>query len=338
MYDLLYSTFPRQVAYPYRKTVDRKEFYSTINRLNGKVRLFSSVYNFTGSQHFDKISLDLDKIFFDFDGPEAFENTMAFTFHLRKANLKHLLLFSGGGYHVYLFTKGYENLKNKKACLTNVHDYFLKEYCCHFDKAIFGDIARVATIPNTWNTKRQRYCIPIFANEIIKGFEYHSNLAKEQRFEFEINGEELFDVSGFDSSEESSYEVEVTEEVKAQIDSDEILSQMPPCIASLLANASHTRVGWRGRFLLIVYLRDSGILYGNACDIITRYLTAQKRGVSEAVHCIREERQAKHIYERDESLFPSCESLRREGFCRSSRLCAHCKKGDSGSHILAIYR
>ncbi len=338
MYDLLYSTFPRQIANPYRKTVDKKEFYSTINRLNGKVRLFSSVYNFTGSQHFDKISLDLDKIFFDFDGTEAFENMMAFTFHLREANIKHLLLFSGGGYHVYVFTKGYKNLKNKKACLMNVHDYFLKEYCCHFDRAIFGDVARVATIPNTWNTKRQRYCIPIFANEIIKGFEYHSNLAKEQRFDFEIKGEELFDVSGFDSAEESTYEIEVTEEVKAQIDSDEILSQMPPCIASMLANASHTRIGWRGRFLLIVYLRDSGILYGNACDIITRYLTAKKRGVSEAIHCIREERQAKYIYGRDESLFPSCESLRREGFCRSSRFCNHCQKGDSGSHILAIYR
>jgi hypothetical protein len=341
MYDMLYSSFPRQIAYPHRKTVEEDEFYSLINRLNGKVRIFASVYNFTANPVFDKINLDLDKIFFDFDGDQAKDNLMALTFHLRKLDLKHLILFSGGGFHVYLFTTGYDRLKNKKMCLTNVHRYFMKEYSITFDQAIVGDIARVATVVNTWNTKRKRFCIPITMNEILSmSYEQISEKAKKQRFDFEPCGSKLFDVSSYDGTEDYGYaEVTMSEDIKREIDADALLSKLPPCIASMLADAnSGARIGWRGRFLILVYLRDSGVLYGNACDIITKYLKHSKNGTTESHHCLREEHQAKRIYERDESLFPSCESLRREGYCRSAEFCSHCKRGDSGSHIQRIYR
>jgi len=340
MYDMLYSSFPRQIAYPYRKTVDEDEFFKTINRLNGKVRIFSSVYNFTAKPVFDKINLDLDKIFFDFDGDNALENTKFLAFHMKKMDLKHLIFFSGGGFHVYLFTTGYNCLKNKKACLTNVHKYFITEYKVDVDKAVVGDIARVATIPNTWNTKRQRYCIPITMNDLPMGYEHISKLAKKQRFDFEPCGSKLFDVSSFDGTEDYGYaEVTVSEEIKEQINADEILSKLPPCLATMLANAnSGTRVGWRGRFLLLVYLRDRGTLYGNACDIINAYLKNTKGGVVESHHCLRDEQQARRIYERDESMFPSCEQLKREGICTTGSFCSFAKKGDHGSHIQTIYR
>jgi hypothetical protein len=340
MYDMLYPTFPRQIAYPHRKTVDEDDFFRTINRLNGKVRVFSSVYNFTANPAFDKINLDLDKVFFDFDGDDALENAKFLAFHLQKMDLKHLIFFSGGGFHIYLFTTGYDRLKNKKACLTNVHKYFIAEYNIDVDKAVVGDIARVATIPNTWNTKRQRYCIPITMNDLFKGYEHISEMAKQQRFDFEPCGSKLFDVSTFDGTEDYGYaEVTVSEEIKEQIDADEILSKLPPCLATMLANASSgSRVGWRGRFLILVYLRDRGTLYGNACDLITQYLKHSKSGVAESHHCIREEQQARRIYERDESMFPSCEQLKREGVCAASGFCSFCKRGDHGSHIQSIYR
>lgn len=340
MYGMLYKSFPRQIAYPHRKTVDEAEFYSIINRLNGKVRIFASIYNFTANPEFDRINLDLDKVFFDFDGDNALDHTKRLAFHLRRADLKHLILFSGGGFHVYLFTKGYENLKNKKACLMNIHKYFTREYSVEFDKAIVGDIARVATVVNTWNTKRRRYCIPITVDDLICGYEHISELARNQRFEFEPYGSKLLDVSTFDGVEDyGSYEITVSEEAKREIDADAtFLSKLPACLAAMLVNARDSRVGWRGRYLILVYLRDSGVLYGNACDIITKYLTQSKGGVTEAHHCLREEQQARKIYERDDSMFPSCESIRREGYCCSNTFCACTKRGDSGSHIQRIYK
>lgn len=340
MYDMLYSSFPRQIAYPHRKTVDQEEFYSTINRLNGKVRIFSSIYNFTANPAFDKINLDLDKIFFDFDGEDALKNAKFLAFHLAKMDLKHLIFFSGGGFHIYLFTTGYDRLKNKKACLTNVHRYFINEYKVDVDKAIIGDIARVATIANTWNTKRHRYCIPISITDMSEGYEHISEMAKKQRFEFEPYGTKLFDVSSFDGSEDFGYaEVKVSEEIKEQIDADKILSKLPPCLATMLANAnSGNRVGWRGRFLILVYLRDSGTLYGNACDLITKYLKHSKAGIVESDHCLRDEQQARRVYERDETMFPSCEQIKREGICTTRTFCSFCKRGDHGAHIQSIYR
>jgi len=340
MYDMLYSLFPRQIAYPYRRTVEEDEFYSTLDRLNGKVRIFSTVYNFIANQAFDKINLDLDKIFFDFDGENAIKETKLLAKELSKQNLKHLIFFSGGGFHIYLFTKGYESLKNKKACLTNVHKYFINKYKINVDKAVVGDIARVATIPNTWNTKRKRFCIPVTMEDLSEGYEHISEKAKEQHFNFIIYGTELFDVSSFDGSEDYNYyEMEVSEEIRKEIDEDALLSTMPKCLSAMLAKAnSGIRVGWRGRFLLLVYLRDKGILYGNACDIITKYLKHIKHGVTESNHCIREERQARRVYGQDETLFPSCEQIKREGLCPVSGFCSHCRRGDHGVHIQSIYK
>jgi hypothetical protein len=340
MYDMLYKSFPRQIAYPYRKTVEEEEFYSFIDRLNGKVRIFSSVYNFTANSVFDKFNLDLDKIFFDFDGEKAIENAKLFAKCLIEQNLKHLILFSGGGFHIYLFTIGYSELKNKKACLTNAHKYLIDKYKIDVDKAIIGDIARVATVPNTWNTKRKRYCIPVTIEDLNKGYEHISELAKEQNFDFTLYGTKLFDISSFDGSEDYGYaEMEVSEEIRKQINEDELLSSMPECLSAMLANAnSGNRVGWRGRFLILVYLRDRGILYGNACDIITAYLKHSKSGIVESHHCIREEQQARRVYGRDETMFPSCEQLKREGICPVSGFCSHCREGDYGVHLQTIYR
>lgn len=338
MYDLLYPSFPRQIAYPHRKTVDSQGFYSTINRLNGKVRVFASIYNFVGDRTVDRINLDLDKIFFDFDGDNALENARALVSYLIMHDYKAMALYSGGGFHVYVFTDDYIALKNKKACLTNVHNWFIRNLNLEVDKTIVGDIARVATIPNTFNTKRKRFCIPITLDDMDKGIDWIKELAVKQRFNFELCGSKCLSIKGFDSDTEmTDCEVEVTESMKKEIDGDELLRKLPLCISSMLANGSEKRVGWRGRFLILCYLRDSGILYGNACEIINKYLSSSKKGSTEARHCLIEEQQGKRIYERDESMFPSCECLKREGYCPVSDICEHAKPGDSG-HIQKIYR
>ena len=159
MYNLLYNYFPRQISLPYRKNVDREEFFSLINRLNGKSRIFASVYNYTGNFEVDRSFLNLDKIFFDFDGEDAYKNFVYLVTMLLDEDLKFICTFSGAGFHVYLFTTGYMGLKNNKGCLYNAHKHFIKKGI-EIDEKIVGDVARVATVPNTYNTRRRRFCIP----------------------------------------------------------------------------------------------------------------------------------------------------------------------------------
>lgn len=339
MYDLLYSQFPRQIAYPYRRIVNKKEFYSIINNLNGKVRVFSSVYNYVGDRTVDRINLDLDKIFFDFDGDNALENARVLGSWLIMHNYKFILLYSGGGFHVYLFTENYKVIENKKSCLLNIHKWFIRNLGLQIDRTIVGDIARVATIPNTWNTKRKRFCIPVTLDDIDKGIEYINKLAENQRFDYESYGSKLFDVTPHISNDMSiDCEIEVNESMIKDINNDELLKELPLCISSLLYKGISTRVGWRGRYLIYCYFRDSGIPYGNACNIINKYLVTTKNGKTESYHSLIEENQGKKIYERDESMFPSCESLKREGYCPINGFCNKCRRGDGMVHIQNIYR
>lgn len=339
--NILYNKFPRQIAIPYRILVEgRGQFYQLINKYNGRKRVFASVYNYTGGEYFDKVNLDVDKIFIDIDGEEeSFDDAERLATYLMRKNYKFTMVFSGGGFHFYVFTKNFEKLVNKKLALLKSHLFFKNKLKIDIDEHIIGDLARVATVPYTLNVKRKKFAIPVKISDFSNGYDFICEKAKKQFHSFEIYGEKGFDIKKFDNGEED-FEfcvVEYDDKVKAKIDDDKLLRELPPCIAALLANGNHKRAGWRGRFLIIVFLRDKGLPPGNIAEIIKKYLTTTKNGKPEWKHCLYEEKQVSYLFRKDDNMFPTCERVKTEGFCPIKDFCEFSREwGDT--HLVNIYK
>lgn len=354
IFKLLYPTFPRQVAIPYRITVSTPdEFYATINKYKDTKRVFASLYNYTGAQEYDKAFLNVDKIFFDFDGDYAYADTCKFVRYLIKCKLRFLVLYSGGGFHVYLFADNGNALTNVKGTIASVQRYFKAKLGIRsLDEKIIGDCARVVTIPLTWNHRRRRYCIPLTLDDLMRGEEYIQNKALKQSnpYDYTIYGQKNINLTNFDiNGKYYSYyiptkfgeflkELEYDAAIESEIAHDKILQNFPLCVSALLVNGKKMRVGWSARYLIIVYMRDSGILIEDAENIINHYLTTTKRGKTEAYHCIVEEKQLERIYYMTSTaVFPCCERIKSNGLCPVEDYCNHSRKYGS-LHVVKIYK
>lgn len=324
MYNLLYNYFPRQISLPYRKNVDREEFFSLINRLNGKSRIFASVYNYTGNFEVDRSFLNLDKIFFDFDGEDAYKNFVYLVTMLLDEDLKFICTFSGAGFHVYLFTTGYMGLKNNKGCLYNAHKHFIKKGI-EIDEKIVGDVARVATVPNTYNTRRRRFCIPLTLTDVQSGYEYVKKKATAQVFKYDLIGRKLFDVSVFDMQPEyQTYQKFDLPELEM------VEKDFPPCI-NIMLKMAETKLGWRGRYLLISYLRDAGLLPNEIENLFHKYFSDK-----EFNHCVYDEGQIDYLFWKD-IMFPKCEQIKSENYCPCESYCNYTREFGF-NHLVNIYR
>jgi len=314
---LLYPLFPRQIAVPFRTTVDRGEFYQKINLFNGKKRIFSSIYNFTGNFEYDNQAMVIDKIFFDFDGENALINALALIEECVKRDYKFTVFFSGAGFHVYIFTNR-ARLANPKFALAAFQTQYQG-----MDKTSIGDIARVATVPNTFNTKRGRFCIPVSIEDVKKGIDYIYELAALQRYEAFVYGNTPVDLVKYDGRPEERY---------AAFDEPRIdvrkIESLPPCINDIL---SYEKKGFRGRFLIIVYLKDAGYLKHQIEDVIKEYCSDD-----EAKHCIYHERQLNYLYWKD-MMFPYCEVIKSEGKCPCDGICEFTRPYNNKT-LVKIYR
>lgn len=312
----LYNKFPRQIALPTRRQVNNKEeMLHYVNKYNQITRIWVSVYNYIAQEQ-DKDLLDVDKIFFDLDDEKTmFADICVLHDYCLKNNLRHIMFFSGRGFHFYLMTKNYDQLQNKKQALTNAHHFFVKALNVKIDEHIIGDIARVATFPNTWNGKRRRFCIPIDEVDLANGYDFIREKALGQQFNYRWYGWELYDISRHDSETNGDFElVQLTPEQKRRINENKVLRELPPCLSRVLTKE---HVGWRDRFLVICYLRDKGYMKPEVLEILSKFLSTR-----DFRHCIQEERQVDVLFRRQEYMFPNCENLRLEGYCLSKRNCS----------------
>lgn len=317
MTKLLYHIFPRQLAYPFRVTVDKSKFYQLINLLNGKKRIFSSVYNYTGNYEYDKIALVVDKVFFDFDGPESLPDALALTKECLNNDYKFTSFFSGYGFHIYVYTDS-SVLRNPKIALSRFQSRF-----SGMDRSSIGDIARVATIPNTFNTKRGRFCIPVSLEDMEAGFEFCYEKARLQNDKIHFYGNSLVALSDLDC--DAHEEVIKFDEPRLHIRK---INDIPPCVNDIL---SYEKKGFRGRFFIINYLKDAGYLEHEIESIIREFCSEK-----EARHCIVDERQVNRLYWKD-IMFPSCEQVKYEGKCPIQDFCEFTREYGE-KHLVKIYK
>jgi len=354
IYSELYADFPRQVGFPFRITCkNSSEFYKIINEKKTQKRVFASVYDYiNNSFHIEKV-LKLDKVFFDFDGltQDVYDEVSLFSHELKEHNIRHLVCFSGGGFHIYVFTTGYTDIESKKGTLLNVHRYFIENYGLkNVDRAIVGDIARIATVPNTYNFKRKKFCIPLTQEELFDiDIEDTSDIGLKQ---VNLNrdyfiGKELFDISMFNTNEVQFDEIhendipdiDSKDENLSKLIFDELyINEIPDCIKKILREGELKYVGTYKRMLVIVYFRDHGMPIGNIVDIIKKYFTSRRKGIKECDHCLHE-RQLEFIYSSGyKYIFPSCETMKKNGNCKKEDFCKYCREYCNNIHMIKCYK
>ena len=337
----LFNKFPREVGFPKRRFINSEsELYKLINRHNAKVGCFVSLYNLPQDMEYDGyriwrktgklwyLDCDLDKIWFDFDGKNAVEDTKRLHKFLLKNNIKHLLIFSGRkGFHIYVLTKNYEKLRNPKGTLKLIHEHFESLVNIELDEKVRGEVARLARVPNTKHISGNRYCIPINTNMLNKGWDYLKERAKEQNFEFKFYGEDYFDVTEFDCDpvNYNNGELVELEEIKVNLEKlnmDKVLNKFPDCVREWLQKPYKAKLihrHWYAIYCSIIQLPVSiadymaKVSWGNVPDS-SGLKTKYKEFVAE--------KQLKCAYTQiGKYYFPNCSTLKRLGFCKNSEKC-----------------
>lgn len=303
-------TLPNWFGNPARHYIKTKdELVKFFKANNGINPLFYSVYG---------VENIIDRVFFDFDGEESFEDVRRLVLYLYKNNIKHTILFSGRGFHVYVIVKKYIP-KNKKATLLNFQHYIIAENQLYkVDKVVIGDISRLARIPNSINQKSGLYCVYLSIDEVLNlEFKDIKKLAVRPRDYFDESGE-LFDISKFDIDEESDkkeYNNIFNKSTNnfnikklSKEDFNNIVEVFPPCIKNFINEYDGSGSFYKKRFDMILYLRDIGF----DLEVITNFLyTLMDENKFKKV--MQEER-IDRVFNKDYSS-PACNTLKIDFEC-----------------------
>jgi len=307
------NTFPRELGVP-RKIINNKDdFLKFINTYNGfKKAIYSSVYHFdklitiSNYQKPDYDSAIIDCLYFDFDDKDCDAYNEMFKLHnfCLERNIKHKVIMSGGGYHVYIYTSVYKP-QNVRGTIYNAQYYFINNLNLKMDTHVIGNPAQLARVPNTWNGKREKFAIPLTRQQILEGDDFIKDLAIKQNFVDGVIGEELFDLKEFDYEPKG---FDVSEEIKnIDLDLDGVKIELPPCLKNIIKNGE---MRWKERYLIIMFMKEKGFNKNNVFDFLKEHCSENK-----LKHCVNQEKQLDYLFGRDDLTFPCCDKIKLDGYC-----------------------
>lgn len=315
-----FNSFPRQMGYPIRGSIvfSMKEFLEKANLHDGKTNVYVSLYAFDhlfsdGKPDYE--SARLEHLFFDLDNSQALSNATKIHEYLKEQDLIHTMFFSGGGFHIYIAVDYPNFIKNKKDAILNavisIADKLGLTVGINEDSDIdahtVGNIAQMVRVPNTWNLKRKRFCIPI--NEV------HLKSQQELEYSYDhqnnwitVYGHKYFDITPFDKEPVAKYRVPNIENSTNSIGIDNLdFEKFAPCIKNMINRKLYKH---RHRYIIITYFKEMGLSLEDTILLLRKYLDPQTFN-----HCIHEERQPIWIYRRGDLSFPKCEKLKMEKLC-----------------------
>ena len=165
---------------------------------------------------------------------------------------------------------------------------------------------RVSRIPNTINLRTGMFCIPITLEELEKDLDDIHQLAKKPRKVNNKNGNKLVDLEKCDQSTIKFDFNNLTSDVEGCQTVD--LEYIPRCVKAALERGTCRH---RERYYIITALRDLGYSEEAVFKILEKYLLEKH-----FEHCIDEEGQLDYLFnERQDLLFPSCMTIKADGFC-----------------------
>jgi hypothetical protein len=329
-----FRRFPREVAFGSRGksrvlVKSQYEFDKYYHEKVPRTNFYMTVYSFSDvvENRFGRLCPDyqtalVNKIYFDFDDERCLENARRVHGWARELGVLNTVLFSGAGYHLFLFCR--PSTQGAVRGFQHHLDSVLGLKTDSRHKGMFGDLSRVSRVPNTYNWKRGRWCVPISSDELYCSYSSHRELALRRRNTgLFIVGEKLLDLSSF-ASYESGYrtvpDVELPEGDANVVDLLE-MEKLDPCIRGLLAEKSQgwvRRNGYVERRFLINYCKERlGLTMTQCVEFMRRNLTSD-----EFYHMLDEVGsmkygQVEYLYRRGDVFLPNCSTLKNWGICRT---------------------
>lgn len=305
---MIYKEFGK----PHRQLVRTTDEMKRLVRLyNGKMNCYMTIYGYTGFERVGYREVPLydtaivDKVYMDFDGLDSFDEMLRVHQILNERDTKHILRFSGNGFHLYAGINTEERIVNKGPALKR-YSYGLTE---DQDPRVVGDISRIARIPYTLHMETKRYCIPLCSEDLIDGVDKIIEKARTlKNVRSEVFGNKLASIKEFDYPED-------------EIDYDDVpvhdgpiddSGELPTCVQDSIDNP---RPGYFERFLVFTFFRECGISMNAAIETVK--CTWDKRKLR---HALYDEKQPQSIY-RNKIRFPSRKTIYESGLCKRCGRC-----------------
>lgn len=344
--------FPRKVGYPWKRNVfSMEEYNALINKMTGTVdKLYTSVYKYNKEGVMDKVLLDI--IPFDIDWDNSFDSMMELHNKLMEDDIKHQIMFSTGGFWVFVFTNAIEKkekqhakliLKNAQLDIIKDTDlYFGNSKIAPLDISILGDVERLTRTPFSFDKRRDSYVIFLGPNDLINmnHIKQTSKYCDEiRRHQIYIFGNKFYDIEKIECKYIEDRNVEINEMSTFTLDEniDEktklILKLLPDCVQAWITNQEMAT--WEARAYATLYLREKGFSKKQAEDLLKQFYIKHYRTdkwennwkhYMEAAQC------SEHMYKRQDLKFLNCGKIHNLGLCTGK--CSHYK----GSEKSPAYR
>lgn len=201
----LFEHFPREVNMRTRKVVKSMyELQKYIDNTNGKDNLTTTVYGFRDLKpkgnrceyntaiipHF---VIDLDKGRAELEGfttelatgTRCTQDTLNLAVYLRDNDIRHAIWMSGGGYHIWIMLdQVYDIPTNEMSNLLFSGRAMLNKWIKDMDLITVDPVVsfrpdRHIRIPNTYNSKRKLWSIPVSIDDICKGWDAVKEMASK---------------------------------------------------------------------------------------------------------------------------------------------------------------
>jgi len=261
----------KEIGTPGRRLVlTEEEYFSFINKFNGIVNLYETIYNYkylksAFSPEYD--SAILNKMFFDLDSKHSLENARKFHKYLLDNNIQHYMKQSSlFRFHFIVYCKG--SVNNKKNALFNAMIKLADDAGLTYgqsseedlDIATFGDLARLCRIPGTFNVKRKSWCNYVSHNELKSKEKLEENSKIQKNRVKYIYGKNKIDLKEFDSEEVSHLQIRNKFDIDDYKGSfnDKWEKIFPPFILKVLADYN-AYGNWSNRWRVAIYCRDIGM-------------------------------------------------------------------------------
>lgn len=264
---------------------------------------------------------------------------------LRKDVILHVYVYSGGGFHLYIYIEN--RPENKKYFCTNAIDYINKLVCNNKEYYIDIDgkekkrqiwdphsplkLSQMARVIGTYNPKRKLFCTSLDEYDLDMGIEWIKAKAKTQHNKIHYLGKRLM---YFDNSYDQSNVLEKCSEIlelnlkdyssniKELLESLGILwEEIPLCMKYFLKE--NQELDYNERYLIITFLYRCGLSKKEIIEVLKLILTPKK-----LYHCTgvilgnyrpsslqksRIEYQTDDIIEND--YYISCSQVKNYGMC-----------------------
>lgn len=294
--------FGRKRTYIYSKS----QLFNVIELNNKVMDCFVSLYSYPDKNNPNNFLVD--KIMLDFDSDNFLDNVKKTHTYLMEKNVKHIISFTGGGCHIYVFVKPFKN-GNSRDYISALQNKIAADVGLSIGDPVKSDLD-VQTIgkdklffrmPRTYNIKKKRYVF--FFTEQDLGLSKTEILQKAmtQQLQGELFGKELLTLTEQDFTSfrtcETKNEFVCLDTTKLPNDVKPLVQMLPNTVQNLLLNG---KCGFQERFVTILAMRECGYPITVAKSVCKHFWTPYKYK-----HSNGEERQFEYLYNRTDMLFPN---------------------------------